>query len=342
MENRVHNQDRAYRRGLVLGLTMAEIMVLIIFALLLALAAALKNSHDRLAARDSRVLQLEADLKVHEDTLKRLIASAGGKTTAEDIFKEMRAQKDKMQAAEAELSRLRPLAPKAKELDDIYQELRKAGIEKPESPEGKKKLADSMQIAKEAEQALRQQAGAAPDGKRIADMLALANQVMNESKRPGTNPDPAQLAQMLRDARSADQRVRDAIGQNRNLQEQLKRFGRGSDLPPCWANETTGRAEYIFDVTIGSTGFIISKNDLPGRSEQFENLPIQDIQFGQILSQAEFRRVTTPIRRWGESQEQKCKFYVRLYDQTKAEEKALFKKYMLTTEENFYKYLVQQ
>jgi flagellar motor protein MotB len=43
-------QDRPYRRGLVLGLTIAEIMILLIFLLLMALAAALANREKRLHA----------------------------------------------------------------------------------------------------------------------------------------------------------------------------------------------------------------------------------------------------------------------------------------------------
>lgn len=45
-------QDRSYRRGLVLGLTMAEVMILLLFVLLMALAAALQN-------RDARIRTLD-------------------------------------------------------------------------------------------------------------------------------------------------------------------------------------------------------------------------------------------------------------------------------------------
>lgn len=43
-------QDKPYRRGVVLGLTIAEIMILLIFMLLMALAAALANRDKRLQA----------------------------------------------------------------------------------------------------------------------------------------------------------------------------------------------------------------------------------------------------------------------------------------------------
>lgn len=43
-------QDKPYRRGLILGLTMAEIMILLIFVLLMALAAALASREKKLEA----------------------------------------------------------------------------------------------------------------------------------------------------------------------------------------------------------------------------------------------------------------------------------------------------
>ncbi|TXI21480.1 MAG: hypothetical protein E6Q67_07540, partial [Roseateles sp.] len=45
-------QDKSYRRGLVLGLTIAEVMILLIFVLLMALAAALQNRDRRIEALD--------------------------------------------------------------------------------------------------------------------------------------------------------------------------------------------------------------------------------------------------------------------------------------------------
>ena len=45
-------QDRTYRKGLILGLTIAEIMILLIFLLLMVLAAALANRDKRLHAME--------------------------------------------------------------------------------------------------------------------------------------------------------------------------------------------------------------------------------------------------------------------------------------------------
>ena len=45
-------QDKSYRRGLILGLTIAEIMILLIFVLLMALAAALSSRDKRIEVLD--------------------------------------------------------------------------------------------------------------------------------------------------------------------------------------------------------------------------------------------------------------------------------------------------
>jgi flagellar motor protein MotB len=49
----IREQDQAYKRGLVLGLTMAEIIILVLFCLLLALAAVFAMHRERIAAQEA-------------------------------------------------------------------------------------------------------------------------------------------------------------------------------------------------------------------------------------------------------------------------------------------------
>lgn len=98
-------QDKSYRRGLILGLTIAEIMILLIFVLLMALAAALASREKQIEVLDSggaskivSVLQ-EAypEAKEPDDYFKELVRAietskaverdgqeAGGKQLVED------------------------------------------------------------------------------------------------------------------------------------------------------------------------------------------------------------------------------------------------------------------
>src|SRR5579871_2952973 len=57
MEGQILQQRSSYRRGLVLGLTMAEIMVLLVFCLLIAMAAFLKREEGRRIAAEQELKQ---------------------------------------------------------------------------------------------------------------------------------------------------------------------------------------------------------------------------------------------------------------------------------------------
>src|SRR6201992_959281 len=55
MEGQILEQRSSYRRGLVLGLTMAEIMVLLVFCLLIAMATFLKREETRRVAAEQEL-----------------------------------------------------------------------------------------------------------------------------------------------------------------------------------------------------------------------------------------------------------------------------------------------
>ena len=66
----IRGQDQAYKRGLVLGLTMAEIVILILFCLLLALAAVFANHRVTIEQQTGRIAELEKAVKVEPETLR--------------------------------------------------------------------------------------------------------------------------------------------------------------------------------------------------------------------------------------------------------------------------------
>lgn len=84
-------QDKSYRRGLVLGLTVAEIMILLIFVLLMALAAALQNRDRRIQALDqggaSRLVEAMQkaypQAKTGDDYFKELTKAIGARQVIE-------------------------------------------------------------------------------------------------------------------------------------------------------------------------------------------------------------------------------------------------------------------
>ena len=57
MDGEIIKQRSSYRQGLVLGLTMAEIMLLLVFCLLIAMASFLKTEHTKRVAAEQNLLQ---------------------------------------------------------------------------------------------------------------------------------------------------------------------------------------------------------------------------------------------------------------------------------------------
>lgn len=69
-EGHISRQSASYRQGLVLGLTMAEVMILVIFCLLFALATFLKAEHDKRVQAEADLHQAQADLRKEKDAAK--------------------------------------------------------------------------------------------------------------------------------------------------------------------------------------------------------------------------------------------------------------------------------
>ncbi len=76
MEGQILQQRSSYRRGLVLGLTMAEIMVLLVFCLLIAMATFLKREETRRIAAEQELKQEKAQNERIRDVVNSLSKSA--------------------------------------------------------------------------------------------------------------------------------------------------------------------------------------------------------------------------------------------------------------------------
>lgn len=76
MEGQILHQRSSYRQGLVLGLTMAEIMVLLVFCLLIAMAAFLKREETRRIAAEEGLKQAQVQNQQTRELVDRLSKSA--------------------------------------------------------------------------------------------------------------------------------------------------------------------------------------------------------------------------------------------------------------------------
>ena len=72
MDGEIVQQRSSYRHGLVLGLTMAEIMILLVFCLLIAMATFLKSEQDKRVAAEQKLVQEQAQNESDRDVISAL------------------------------------------------------------------------------------------------------------------------------------------------------------------------------------------------------------------------------------------------------------------------------
>jgi hypothetical protein len=120
----IWRHDAFYRRGLVLGLTMAEIMVLILFALLLAIAATLSSKDQEINAKGVRI----AELAAVETQLGELQRQNQSGVAVEDIIRRVERQQREIALLEREIERLKSFERSGVLVDDIVKELRRQGV----------------------------------------------------------------------------------------------------------------------------------------------------------------------------------------------------------------------
>lgn len=272
-------EDSAYRRGTVLGLTFAEIMLLLLFVLLIALSFFLQRKEQEVA--DIRQNLTAARQKV--DTLTSQLEIRDGKDPVQNFnetFHELVIAKSKIDSQKDQIKKLNEAGDK---------------------------------------------------NRAIADAV----------KDTGLPSDPEKLTEALTDLRELEMLAIQAIGEKAEAEQRLQYFirraGLSNELPPCWI--TSGSAEYIFDITLGSGGMTVHPRPPEHRKMEMADLPLDGVRYEKPIDVRTFRKMFRPLNDWSEKQQ--CKFFVRAFDRTEPHEKVLFKRLLLTTEGFFYKYLVK-
>lgn len=298
------SDESAYRKGLVLGLTLAEIILLIIFSLLLILGFLLGQQKEERRQLQEELKSQTVALALQEERLQEMqrLLSPDTQNKFDDLFRELKlAQKEAERAAELE-ARVQSMESES-ELATKLTEM----LGDPSAP---------------PEQVV----------KRVQDLQEIAAQA--EAFEEFADKDAAEEAVRL--ARE----LNTTKGQMQNLRRKLDAAGKGMEMPACWADSSSGRVEYIFDVALTSKGLVIHDNKIAHRAQDQAELPVSAIKFDAEMSLGDFRDQTRMLFDWSVSNE--CRFFVRVFDQTGASEKQLYKEHLRVLEEHFYKYVVWQ
>ena len=269
----------AYRRGTVLGLTVAEIFILLAFLLLFALLL-------------RQILEDEAKAKIYETSSS---PSIWERPKEIETLAQANVELDKAEAAIKEIEE--QLEDTAQELNDVADQL------------------DESKVAQtEAERA------------------------QAEAKR-----EQAETEQELDEAK---QSLEKAEAEKEEVANEFETFKTKGENPPCWytvvpdGNDgTREKPLYTFNVAIHENSIELARRDVPPGgafddsdelySAEWDRLRIDDLPYGEPLSDSEFRNAVEPLAERANQSKVRtypCIFWVMVWDKTPLDAKSRWKR----------------
>ena len=318
--------DRVYRRGLVLGLTVAELFLLLLFLLLLILAGLSIGWKDEFAKLESELETTKDQLIVLEE-LKRQLREYG---VTPDKIETLLKRTERLVTLDKEVAQLKPLAELGRKFAEAAKKAELDSRELVEEPEA---LIETLQNAKVAQQLRDEQ-----------EKLQAENDQLKREQKDSQNAIRSlaslnKIAQQLRDEQEKLQAENDQLKrEQKNSQNAIRSLANSKGIDPsCWFTKSANRSgkEYekqvpLFDVAVFDNHFLV--RDIPALPEYVIEklaLPVGDVKFMTPLTNSEFRNMMMPIRRMGKEErkvrEYSCVFYVRVWDETSAGAKERWK-----------------
>lgn len=335
----------------VFQLSLTEIAFLLVFLLMLLLGFMIFKLGQDLAGAQQQ-LATGANLAAQQEALwdakaklRAELQSAGSPNPDEvisklvsqaDLIQERQALRAQVADLDAQVSALAEVqavlakVAKAEQERAIQREIQQAlalkqalaDVMPPTSPEkAVTELVSATKLAKEVTTRLLQQGQPLTLGReaKVAEDLVLAYQQMGHAATTG-------LPQIQKE--NANLR-----GQVAFLKGKLDARG-GRDYPPCWADEHTGKVEFIFDIMMSADGLTVSPAWPKQRAEEALAFPTT----AQLISPrkhplTEFIQLANPI--FADSKAKNCRHYVVL--RSNIADTATFNRYRYNVENLFYK-----
>jgi hypothetical protein len=298
--------EREQRRGLILGLTLAEILLLLLFLLLLVLGSQISTWRDRY----EQLGQTLDELKPLQEALM-----AGGAIDINNV-QELVSRFRKLQNAEQELAKLKADNADLARQSELLKSLGLASEDK------MRDVANAVKRASEID----------PN-----DPPALLNRALDVISRlgPSTQPDQVKpLSEMVAGLELEKKlTVLEAdLDQARRERNNLMRGpGNGLTYPSCWTN-AAGQTEYIFDVTLADAGVQVRNASLSRANDKSWAL-VGPFARETMISEGVFIGATKKLFEWSKSQN--CRFYAIVRDAT-GPSKARYKHLQEMVQGNFY------
>lgn len=298
----------SHKKGVVLGLTIAEVILLLLFAILLALAASLTR-----AVKDGK----EATAIVNR--FGSVIEASYGDDAAK-IREAMKKELEKQLVIDREIEAAVKRFEKQLLPDDVFQSLSLKKIDL-DTVAGREEFYKLVNTAIDIKRYVNSKT--ANVFSEVASACELGAKVAAEFS-PEINPKDALTE--LKDLRSLMAYWRTKANQ----------CGLGGTLPNCYRDSPSEPFVYLFNVSIMESGIQIDDAVPPKYRERYAKDFSESPQFRKVLSDSVFSRQTYKYLEYGEKKE--CRFYVRVCDRTGEFQKKRYKDGLKAIEGNFYKY----
>ncbi|UFZ03135.1 hypothetical protein LQG66_28425 [Bradyrhizobium ontarionense] len=296
--------EREQRRGLILGLTLAEILLLLLFLLLLTLAAELKDWQDRANTAEEQLKPLQEALY------------SGGAVDIAGVQQLVERFK-RLQDVEAEAKTLKE---KNSELTEQSQLFKSLGL-------------DTSQTLRSVASAVKQASEIDPNDppallKRAVEVL----NILGKDTQPGEVKPFSEVVDDLSRKLATTEAEREKY--RLDVLNLMHRSGNGLTYPSCWKTPT-GQTEYIFDITFGDRGIRV-RDATPARAKDSAWELVGSFGRDAEIDERNFVTATRKLADWATSQN--CKFYTRNRDETGPSNKTRYKYLQRIVEQNFYPY----
>ncbi len=310
----------------IVGLSLTELIMLITFALLLVMtifyretkaAQALTENYDSI---ERAAKQLSENARtVHNVYFGKSVAPEPASNIQGNLQNGSDALERLVEEAETDGGKK---ALKGRTLPEVWTVLVRAE-------------ADAEELAKLREKLAQLEVLQADREKRVNRLTTETDELRRKNKELGRSLDDIENA--MRDAgvkqpRELARRLTDLTGQMANLQRRSKGIGD----PPCWVSRE-GDIEYTYIVRVLDTGLRVEADWPVHRSGILKKIGAPEITGPTSMTQSEFRSRMRVLYEYGQNSDPKCRFFVKVLDETGASQKAAWRSGLKVVEGYFYK-----
>ena len=328
--------SRQYRRGVVLGLSLAELFTVLVFLLLLVLGAYLLIQDETLARKDSLV-------DAQRDVLVTLLSGDGSAIEpALPADLQTKEPREALMRMSEENRRLRDqLTTRLPDMVHADEPSPSTDLVPAEEFERQQETIDALTRSTAA---MQERIRKLTDTARESAIEELEAQVENLKRANDTLSRRLDAPPDLRDALDEVDALRAELAKLERENSDLRRESelvddlKGQDSP-CWFRPATRenaepyeRAIYLFNILIGDEDIFIQDvaAATPEYREQKSRLPFDRDSLNRPLTDDEFLKAFEPLKRAAENREvrldRRCTFYVAVWDATSETNKPRYKR----------------